>query len=81
MFQETALYVRVKLTKADGTTKPDDNTVVSLKNYILSSLIEELQMQLNDFKVHEKYGNYFYRAYISDTFSMDTEAKQGNLVS
>ena len=74
----TLLYVRVKITRANGTDI-DDTDVVGPVNLTLHSLFSEMEVKLNDTLVSSLDSTYAYRAYLETLLSYGKDAKSSQL--
>src|ERR1043165_6908406 len=76
----TQIYVRVKITKGDGTAI-DANSHVAPTNLLLHSMFSEVELKLNDVIVSRCNGTYPYRAMLETLLSYGAAAKQSQLTS
>ena len=76
----TYLFVRAKVTKADGSDLDTDNPVGPVNNW-LHSLFSQVNMYLNDTLVTPSTNTYPYRAYIETALSYGSDAKETQLTS
>lgn len=74
----TQIYVRVQITKGDGTLI-DANSHVSPINLLLHSMFSEVELKLNDVIVSSCNGTYPYRAMLETLLSYGSAAKQSQL--
>ena len=72
------LYVRMKITKADGSPIAQDEKVGPINN-ILHSLFSQVDILLNGTQITDSSNTYAYRAYIEDVLSYGGEAKKSHL--
>ena len=76
----TQLYVKAKITQADGTDIAGDAQVGPV-NLFLHSLFSDVDISLNETPVTSSNNTYAYRAYIENLLSYGTTAKQSQLTS
>ena len=76
----TMLYVRAKITNADGTNLAAD-AVVSPTNLFLHSLFAQVDISLNGTQVTTSTNTYPYRAMIETLLSYGDDAKKSQLTS
>ena len=76
----THLYVKAKITQADGTDIANDAAVGPV-NLFLHSLFSDVDVLLNETPVTSSNNTYAYRAYIESLLSYGTTAKQSQLTS
>ena len=76
----TQLYVKAKITQADGTAIANDAAVGPI-NLFLHSLFSDVEVSLNETPVTSSNNTYAYRAYIETLLSYGTTAKQSQLTS
>ena len=76
----TQLYVKAKITQADGTALANDAAVGPI-NLFLHSLFSDVEVSLNETPVTSSNNTYAYRAYIETLLSYGTTAKQSQLTS
>lgn len=72
------LYVRAKITRANGTNI-DDTDIVAPVNLTLHSLFSEVDLKLNDTTVTSNNNTYAYRAYLETLLSYGLDAKDSQL--
>ena len=72
------LYVRAKITKADGSAIAQDEKVGPVNN-LLHSLFSQIDISLNGTQITDSNNTYAYRAYIEDVLSYGGEAKNSHL--
>ena len=75
---QSFLYLKVKVTKADGTNLEDD-TSTSVVNNLLHSLFTSIDLYLNNKLVTSNSDTYPYRAYIEHLLSYNTSSKDTQL--
>ena len=76
----TQLYVKARITRADGTAIPNDAAVGPV-NLLLHSLFSDVEISLNETPVTSSNNTYAYRAYIETLLSFGTTAKKSQLTS
>ena len=76
----TQLYVKAKITQADGAVLANDAAVGPI-NLFLHSLFSDVEVSLNETPVTSSNNTYAYRAYIETLLSYGTTAKQSQLTS
>ena len=76
----TQLYVKAKITQANGTDIANDAAVGPV-NLLLHSLFSDIDVSLNETPVTSSNNTYAYRAYIESLLSYGTTAKQSQLTS
>ena len=76
----TQLYVKAKITQADGTDIAGDAQVGPV-NLFLHSLFSDVDVSLNETPVTSSNNTYAYRAYIENLLSYGSTAKQSQLTS
>jgi hypothetical protein len=76
----TQLYVRVKITRANGEDI-DANDVVAPVNLTIHSLFSEVDLKLNDTLVSSTNNTYAYRSYLETLLSYGCDAKNSQLTS
>ena len=76
----TYLFVRAKVTKADGSNLDTDSAVGPVNNW-LHSLFSQVDVYLNDTLVTPSTNTYPYRAYIETALSYGADAKETQLTS
>ena len=76
----TLLYIRAKITRANGEDI-DNNDVVAPINLTLHSMFSEMELKLNDTLVSSLDSTYAYRAYLETLLSYSTEAKKSQLTA
>ena len=74
----TQLYVKVKITKANGTAL-DANTQVGPANLFLHSLFSQVDVSLNERLISASTNTYPYRAMIESLLNYGGEAKASQL--
>jgi len=74
------LYVKAKIVKADGTAIAADATVGPV-NGLLNSLFSQVDISLNGTEVSKSTNTYAYRAYIEDLLSYGPAAKKSQLTA
>lgn len=79
-FANSQLYLKVKLTRADGADMDDDDVVGPVNNF-LHSLFSQVDVSLNGTLVSSSTNTYAYRAYIETLLSYGPAAKQSQLTS
>ena len=72
------LYVRMKITKADGSPIAQDEKVGPINN-LLHSLFSQVDISLNGTQITDSSNTYAYRALIEDVLSYGSEAKKSHL--
>lgn len=77
----TRLYLRVKVTKPDGTVPGDGENIPGPVNCFLSSLFSQLDVFLNDKQVTPASNTYPYRTYLENLLSYGKDAKNSFLTS
>jgi hypothetical protein len=77
-FTNSQLYVRAKITKADGSPIGTDEKVGPINN-MLHSLFSQVDVSLNGIQITDSTNTYSFRAYIEDVLSYGLEAKQSHL--
>ena len=77
-FTNSQLYVRMKITKADGSPIGVDGKVGPINN-TLHSLFSQVDVSLNGVQITDSTNTYSFRAYIEDVLSYGLEAKQSHL--
>ena len=73
-FSNTQLLVKVKLTRGNGVDITDADHVGGV-NLFLYSLLQQVDVSLNDVHVRQSSGTYAYRAYIESLLSYGPQAK------
>ena len=76
----TFVFVKVKVTAADGTNIANDADVAPV-NLLLHSMFSQVDMILGDTLVTASTNTYAYRAYIETLLSYGREAKQSQLTA
>jgi hypothetical protein len=76
----TQLYVKVKIVKADGSAIAA-NAPVGPVNGLLNSLFSQVDVSFNGQKITDSSNNYPYRAYIEDLLSYGPAAKKSQLTA
>ena len=76
----TQLYVRAKITKADGSNL-DANVAVAPANLWLHTMFSQLDVSLNEKLISPSTNTYSYRAYLENLLSYGGEAKKGHLTA
>jgi hypothetical protein len=74
------LYVRLKITKANGDAIAATDLVGPV-NLTLQSLFSEIEMKLNDTLITSSNGTYAYRSYLETLLSFGPAAKASQLTS
>lgn len=74
----TMLYLKVKVTKADGKSLDNDDVLAPVNNW-LHSLFNQVDVFLNQRSVSTPTGNYAYRAYIENILNYNTDSKNTHL--
>ena len=77
-FTNSQLYVRAKITKADGSPIGAAEKVGTINN-TLHSLFSQVDVTLNGTQITDSTNTYSYRAYIEDLLSYGKEAKNSHL--
>lgn len=72
------LYVKVKITKADGTTLPENEQVAPI-NLFLHALFSQIDVSLNERIISSASNTYPYRAYIETLMNYGEDAKKSLL--
>ncbi len=72
---DAMLAVKVKLTKSDGVTKPDDGTVIAPINNVLHSLFSSSATYLNDQILNNSTDMYPFKAYFFTSLSYGADSK------
>ena len=76
----TQLYVKVDITKSDGTAI-NDTAQVGPVNLLLHSLFSEVDIKLNDILITSTNNTYAYRAYLETLLSYGGDAKETQLAA
>jgi len=76
----TQLYVKAKITQADGTDIAGDAAVGPV-NLLLQSLFSDVDVSLNETPVTSSNNTYAYRAYIENLLSYGSTAKESQLTA
>lgn len=79
--QDAMLYVKVKLTKDDGSSKIPDEKKVAPINNTMHSLFSSCATYLNDQIINNSHDLYAYKAYLFSILSYGSNAKYGFLQS
>lgn len=79
-FANTMLYVKAKLTAADGTALADDAAVGPV-NLFLHSLFSQVDISLNGTLITASTNTYPYRAMLETLLSYGEDAKKSQLTS
>ena len=79
-FSNTMLYVKAKLTAADGTALADDAAVGPV-NLFLHSLFSQVDISLNGTLITASTNTYPYRAMLETLLSYGEDAKKSQLTS
>src|SRR6476469_11092012 len=74
------LYVRVQVTRANGTQLEAASQVAPV-NLFLHSLFSDVDIKVNDTSVTTNHNTYAYRAYLETLLSYGPPAKQSQLTS
>ncbi|XP_065211251.1 uncharacterized protein F54H12.2-like [Planococcus citri] len=74
----TMLYLKVKVTKSDGTALGNDDVVAPVNNW-MHSLFSQVDIYLNQRLVSTPTGNYAYRAYIENILNYNSDSKDTHL--
>ena len=77
---QTQLYIKAKITKADGSNLADDDQVGPV-NLFLQSLFNQVDVSLNDRLISPSTPTYPYRAMIETLLSYGSDAKNSQLTS
>ena len=77
---KTILFVRAKVTKADGTDLDADEKVGPVCNF-LPSLFKQVDVFLKEKQVTQATGAYNYRSYIKALLNYEPPAKQSQLTA
>ena len=77
---DSYLYVKAKIQRANGANLDDGDQVGPVNNFI-HSLFSEVEVSLNGTMISTATGTYPYRAYIENLLNYGTEAKQSQLTS
>ena len=77
---KTLLYVKCKITKADGSAIPSGRKVAPVNN-ALGSLFTQVEVSLNGERVSSSSLNYAYKAYLETHLGHSKEAKNSRLSS
>ena len=75
---ETLLYAKVRLLKADGTALADDSKAGPVNN-LLSSMWSQVDVSLNGKVVSSSTNTYAHRAYVETLLSYGSDAKSSHL--
>ena len=75
---QSYLYVKFKITKADGTDLDADSSVAPTNNF-LHSMFSSVDLYLNNKLVSSNLDTYPYRAYIENLLSYNTDSKVTHL--
>lgn len=78
--EETQLYVKCQIVKADGTDLVAADKVGPI-NYSLHSLFKQVDVSLNGQEISDSSSMYPYRAYLEALLNYGDEAKKGHLSS
>ena len=76
----TQLYVKAKITQADGADIAGDAAVGPV-NLLLHSLFSDVDVSLNETPVTSLNNTHAYRAYIENLLSYGSTAKESQLTS
>ena len=77
----TQLYIKAKLTKADGSDCDEDDDKVAPVNLLLHSMFSQVDVALNGKLINDSTPTYPYRAMIETLLNYDREAKYTHLQS
>ena len=77
-FNDSQLYVKVKIVKADGSATTDESKVGPINN-LLHSLFSQVDVSLNGTLITDSSNTYAYRAIIEDLLSYGLDAKDTQL--
>jgi hypothetical protein len=75
---DTILYLRIKITKSNGTDL-DDATKVYPTNLLLSSLFSDITLSLNDTVIEGGNGLYPYKSMMTSLLQFNSEIKKTHL--
>jgi hypothetical protein len=78
LIQDTNLFVRFKITKANGEV-PDAKKIVAPVNNVLHSLWSSVRLEINDIPITISPFNYPYKAYISNMLTYSGAVKSAQL--
>lgn len=73
-YANSYLYVRAKITRANGTNLEETDTVGPVNNF-LHSLFSQVDVSLNGTQITNSTNTYPYRAYIETLLSYGSSAK------
>ena len=79
-FANSYLYVRAKITRANGNNLDNDDTVGPVNNF-LHSLFSQVDISLNGTLITNSTNTYPYRAYIESLLSYGPPAKKSHLTA
>jgi hypothetical protein len=79
-FANSYLYVRAKITQANGNNLENDDTVGPVNNF-LHSLFSQIDISLNGTLITNSTNTYPYRAYIETLLSYGPLAKKSHLTA
>ena len=79
-YANSYLYVRAKITRANGTNLEETDTVGPVNNF-LHSLFSQVDVSLNGTQITNSTNTYPYRAYIETLLSYGSSAKKSHLTS
>ena len=79
-FANSHLYVKVKITQADGTNIANDAEVGPVNNF-LHSLFSQVDISLNGTLITSSTNTYPYRAYIENLLSHGPDSKESQLTA
>jgi hypothetical protein len=78
-FYDALLSLKVKITKSDGLSKPNDGSKVALVNNMMYSLFNAVEVKLNDISLSANNECYNYKQYISTLLSYSNLTKNAEL--
>ena len=76
---ETKLYVRLKVTKADGSAINQTDDVVGLTNLPICSLFQDVMLMIGDNQIEGGDMSYPLRSYLRTLFQFDPDAQNTHM--